>query len=44
MFTRARGTDVSFRDVKIKITDRDNVIDVMHRKRAEDFERFEKVS
>ena len=36
------GEDVSFTDVKIKIL-RD-VNDVMHRKRAQDFGRFEKVS
>ena len=36
--------EMSFRDVKIKIPDRGDVNDVMHRKRAEDFGRFEKVS
>ena len=39
---RARGADVSFRDVKIKIPDRADVNDVIHRKRAEDFGRFQK--
>ena len=37
----ALGGRVFQRDVKIKIPD---VNDVMHRKRAEDFGRFEKVS
>ena len=35
--SRARGEDVSFRDVKIKIPDKNgtrDVNDVMHRKRA----------
>ena len=39
---RARGADVSFRDVKIKIPDRADVNDVIHRKRAEELGRFQK--
>ncbi len=38
MFTRVRGEDVSFRDVKIKIPDRNigpgDVNDIMHLKRG----------
>ena len=37
MFTRARGADVSFRVVKIKIPGPGDVNDVMHRKRARRF-------